>query len=108
MEREFLPQVIVETRPYQRAISEIWDEQTQIDFKNHIGLHPTQGDVIPGTGGVRKIRWQGAGHGKRGGVRVIYYFYDESDLSFVCVPEKYQNRLVRSGEKSVQGNHRES
>ena len=78
MEREFLPQVIVETRPYQRAISEIWDEQTQIGFKNHIGLHPTQGDVIPGTGGVRKIRWQGAGHGKRGGVRVIYYFYDEN------------------------------
>ena len=78
MERNYLPQVIVETRPYQRAVNEIWDEQTQIDFKNYIGLHPTQGDMIPGTGGIRKVRWQGTGHGKRGGVRVIYYFYDEN------------------------------
>ncbi|MBR1759802.1 MAG: type II toxin-antitoxin system RelE/ParE family toxin [Schwartzia sp.] len=73
-----MPQTIVETRPYQRAVDLIWDEQTQIDFKNYIGLYPMQGDIIPGTGGVRKIRWQGTGHGKRGGVRVIYYLYDDN------------------------------
>jgi len=36
-------------------------------------VHPTAGDVIPATGGVRKIRWVRKGSGKRGGVRVIYY-----------------------------------
>ncbi|MBQ9596759.1 MAG: type II toxin-antitoxin system RelE/ParE family toxin, partial [Bacteroidales bacterium] len=39
---------------------------------------PMQGDTIPGTGGVRKIRWQGIGHGKRGGIRVIHYLYNEN------------------------------
>jgi hypothetical protein len=36
------------------------------------------GDVIPGTGGVRKLRFASSGHGKRGGARVIYYYLDES------------------------------
>ena len=31
------------------------------------------GDVIPGSGGLRKLRWRGSGRGKRGGIRVIYY-----------------------------------
>jgi hypothetical protein len=34
---------------------------------------PEAGDVIPGSGGVRKLRWRGAGRGKRGGLRVIYF-----------------------------------
>lgn len=38
---------------------------------------PKAGDVIPGTSGLRKLRWKRPGTGKRGGVRVIYYFYDE-------------------------------
>ena len=35
---------------------------------------PTSGDVIPGSGGLRKLRWRGSGRGKRGGIRVIYYY----------------------------------
>jgi len=35
---------------------------------------PTVGDVIPGSGGIRKLRWRGSGRGKRGGLRVIYYY----------------------------------
>ena len=34
---------------------------------------PEAGDLIPGSGGVRKLRWKGSGRGKRGGIRVIYY-----------------------------------
>ena len=37
-------------------------------------LHPESGDVVPGSGGVRKLRWAGSGRGKRGGFRVIYYW----------------------------------
>ena len=40
-----------------------------------LSLHPDQGAVIPGSGGLRKIRWLSQGKGKRGGVRVIYYWY---------------------------------
>ena len=40
-------------------------------------MHPKAGDLMEGTGGVRKLRWRRGDHGKSGGVRVIYYYYDE-------------------------------
>lgn len=43
-----------------------------IDF---LAEHPDAGDLIPGAGGARKIRWAGSGRGKRGGARVITYFH---------------------------------
>src|SRR5438105_4381351 len=42
-----------------------------------VGANPEAGEIIPETGGVRKIRWALAGGGKRGGARVIYYYHDE-------------------------------
>ena len=63
---------------YLRAVNEFWDSETQTDFRNFIGLNFLSGDIIPDTGGLRKIRWKSNGKGKRGGVRVIYYFYDEN------------------------------
>lgn len=40
---------------------------------------PDAGDVIPGSGGCRKLRWAAKGHGKRGGARVIYYWFTDDD-----------------------------
>jgi hypothetical protein len=45
-----------------------------IDF---LAKNPKSGDIMPGTGGVRKLRWGKGGRGKSGGVRVIYYFHSE-------------------------------
>ena len=42
-----------------------------------IGSNPEAGELIPETGGVRKVRWALAGKGKRGGARVIYYYHSE-------------------------------
>lgn len=42
---------------------------------DHLAHNPKAGDLIPGTGGVRKLRWQLAGRGKRSGARVIYFFH---------------------------------
>jgi hypothetical protein len=44
----------------------------------YLAQHPDSGDLIPGTGGFRKLRWQLDGRGKRSGARVIYYFHDDS------------------------------
>ena len=41
----------------------------------YLAINPVAGDLIPGTGGVRKLRWALEGRGKRGGARVIYYFH---------------------------------
>lgn len=78
MENLLIPQVIVETPSYLQAVEEFWDVDTQIEFKNFIGVNFLLGDVIPNTGGLRKIRWKRRGSGKRSGVRIIYYFYDEN------------------------------
>ncbi len=42
-----------------------------------LGANPEAGKIVAGTGGVRKVRWGLAGRGKRGGARVIYYYYSE-------------------------------
>ena len=44
----------------------------------YLAEHPKMGDLMEGTGGVRKLRWGQGSQGKSGGVRVIYYFYDEA------------------------------
>jgi mRNA-degrading endonuclease RelE of RelBE toxin-antitoxin system len=77
MNNLLIPQVVVETPSYLHAVEDFWDESTQIEFKNYIGINFLLGDIIPDTGGIRKIRWKSNGKGKRGGARVIYYFYDE-------------------------------
>ena len=43
-----------------------------------LALNPNEGDVMPDTGGARKLRWRVQGRGKRAGVRVIYYYHNES------------------------------
>jgi len=43
-----------------------------------LAAHAKTGDLISGTGGIRKIRWSAQGKGKSGGVRVIYYYYNKS------------------------------
>src|SRR5438876_12185288 len=48
------------------------------ELTTYIGSAPETGDVIPESGGIRKIRWAAKGKGKRGGVRVIYYFHSET------------------------------
>lgn len=64
---------IVETIKFQELVDQYLDEFSFTEFKTHLANHPDAGDVIPGSGGVRKIRWARTGMGKRGGVRVIYF-----------------------------------
>lgn len=53
------------------------DEEERSGLIVLLGMNPEAGDVIPETGGVRKLRWAVQGKGKRSGVRVIYYFHNE-------------------------------
>lgn len=45
-------------------------------FVNYVAANPMAGDLVPETGGVHKLRWRRQGSGKRGGVRVIYFYHD--------------------------------
>jgi mRNA-degrading endonuclease RelE of RelBE toxin-antitoxin system len=50
-------------------------DESYARLQTHLTDHPTAGAVIPGSKGLRKVRWAAKGHGKRGGVRVIYYWH---------------------------------
>jgi hypothetical protein len=67
---------IVELRSFQNDADEIFTDEEREDLSDFVSANPHYGDVIPGTGGIRKLRWRARGSGKRGGARVIYYFRD--------------------------------
>ena len=67
---------VVELTTFVRAAAEVWDDQERTEFVDYVAANPEAGDIIPETGGLRKLRWGRQGVGKRGGVRVIYYYYD--------------------------------
>ena len=64
---------VVETTLFQRQWPLYWTEEERGEFAAYIAEKPTAGDVIPESGGIRKVRWKRAGSGKSGGVRVIYF-----------------------------------
>ena len=69
------PITVAETQGFVRAAARIWNEEELAALVDHLAHNPEDGDIIPGTGGVRKLRWGKAGVGKRGGARVIYFYY---------------------------------
>jgi hypothetical protein len=64
----------VETPVFTTAIQRHLDDERYRQLQIALMLRPEQGPVIRGSGGLRKIRWASAGTGKRGGLRIIYYW----------------------------------
>ena len=64
---------VVETPLFQKQWPLYWTEEERGAFAAFLAEHPNAGDVVPESGGMRKIRWARAGSGKSGGVRVIYF-----------------------------------
>jgi hypothetical protein len=54
------------------------DEEERVLLVDYLARNPLAGDIIQGTGGVRKLRWALDGRGKSGGARVIYYYHSEA------------------------------
>ncbi len=68
---------IIETSVFEYEAQRIFNEHEYLALINHLACCPDSGKVIPGSGGLRKFRWQASGHGKRGGARIIYYWYTQ-------------------------------
>ena len=64
---------VIEAPLFQRQWPLYWTEEERGSFAAYLAEHPDAGDVVPGSGGLRKVRWKRAGSGKSGGVRVIYF-----------------------------------
>jgi hypothetical protein len=66
--------VIVETSVFTRRITAMLSDDNYRLLQNALLENPSLGDLIPGSGGLRKVRWALPGRGKRGGTRIIYYW----------------------------------
>ena len=72
-----LPVAVVELAEFVAATRKMLDNEERDELIDFLARNPLAGDVIAGTGGVRKLRWALPGRGKSGGARIIYYFHDE-------------------------------
>ncbi|MBI3361039.1 MAG: transcriptional regulator [Chloroflexi bacterium] len=64
----------IETSIFTKLIYTYLSDDEYLGLQVFLLKYPEAGKIVPGSGGVRKLRWTMAGRGKRGGVRVIYYF----------------------------------
>jgi hypothetical protein len=71
------PVSVIELRGYRRRAGELLTEAEQEAVIDLVAYEPACGDLIPGTGGLRKVRIGRSGIGKRGGARVVYYYHDQ-------------------------------
>lgn len=106
------PVTVVETPEFLTAVRKLMDEDERMSLVDHLARNPRSGDIIPGTGGVRKLRWALEGRGKRGGTRVIYFYHNEALPLFVFtayaksaqgdLSKEAQNRLRQAAKLMVE------
>lgn len=71
--------VFIETSLFTKLITDLISEEAYANLQHFLLIQPAAGKIIPGSGGIRKLRWAKDNRGKRGGVRVIYYWKKSDD-----------------------------
>ncbi|MSQ98454.1 MAG: hypothetical protein EXR85_04045 [Xanthomonadales bacterium] len=77
--------IFIETSVFTRQMKNLISDDSYRQLQDLLAESPGRGNVIPGSGGCRKLRWKIAGKGKRSGIRVIYYWLKESDQIFMML-----------------------
>lgn len=81
--------IFIEAPPFERVRESYFGDEHYRLLQAWLMVNPKAGDVIRGSGGIRKLRWGSESHGKRGGVRIIYYYVDaRSQLYFLTAYRK--------------------
>jgi len=66
---------------FSRLVGEYFESDEEYsEFQTHLMEQPESGAVITGSGGLRKVRWSAKGRGKRGGIRIIYYYISKKGI----------------------------
>src|ERR1700730_13227235 len=99
---EAAPMTVVETPFFLRkAEAGLLTDDEREQLAAFVGANPEAGDVIPESGGVRKLRWAAKGKGKSGGGRLIYYFHNEAFPVFLLtVYAKNQKANLTKAERN--------
>jgi len=104
--------LIIETPIFTRRIQAILSDEEYRLLQIHLVNKPDVGKVISGSGGLRKLRWSAGGHGKRGGIRVVYYWLMSKDtiLLLFAYSKSEQDDLtpkqLKQLKKVVEGEYR--
>ena len=87
--------VIVETSVFTKQVQRLLSDEEYKQLQSDLVVRPEMGSIIPQSGGIRKVRWGYRGQGKRGGVRVIYYWAvsQERLLMLMIYPKNVQDNL---------------
>jgi mRNA-degrading endonuclease RelE of RelBE toxin-antitoxin system len=81
--------VFVETPVFYRRVQQFLSDDEYAEMQSFLAVRPEAGSIIKGSGGLRKMRWAGSGRGKRGGLRIIYYWWVAKDrISLLLVYPK--------------------
>jgi mRNA-degrading endonuclease RelE of RelBE toxin-antitoxin system len=99
---ERAPMTVVETERFLKDVQPLMPESERVKLVAFVGANPEAGDLIPQTGGVRKLRWGLAGRGKRGGARVVYYYHDERlPISLLAAYAKNEKANLSKAERNA-------
>ena len=96
-------QTVLEMPEFIRQAKKILSDDARIELIQYVALNPLVGNLIQGTGGVRKLRWAGIENkGKSGGVRLIYFYHDVTVPIFLLTiyPKSQKGNLTKS-EKNI-------
>lgn len=94
----------LETSVFTRQIGDLLEDTEYAALQGALVVDPEAGDLIPGTGGLRKIRWSEPrrGKGKRGGVRIIYYWFRPHELIYMLLAySKGQSENLTPAQKRI-------
>ncbi len=75
----------IETPVFTKDVRDLLSDEEYRGLQPALVLRPEQGSVIPGSGGLRKLRWGSRGRGKRGGIRLIYYWITAENTIFMLL-----------------------
>ena len=78
--------IFIETPLFTKLVKDLLPDETYRLLQQTLLLRPDTGNLIRGSGGLRKMRWNIEGRGKRGGVRIIYYWGVPEDTIYMLLP----------------------
>lgn len=95
--------VIVETRVFTSRVIALLSDDDYSSLQLELLRRPAAGAVIPGSGGLRKLRWGMTGRGKRGGARIIYYWHAPSSrlLMLFAYPKNERTDLTAAQREAL-------
>ncbi len=91
----------IETQVFTKQITSLLNDGDYRQLQVTLALKPRAGDIIRGSGGLRKIRWAARGRGKRGGIRIIYYLVTDEQIYFLFAYAKNKQEDLDSGQLRI-------